>query len=154
MKVRSRHSVMGRPTLKPHVAFCSLCSAHAASSRTVSSPKDCSNSLSSHQAPFHVSLVSDLAFSVTQRKPHLIHTRCRGSRRESIEHHPETTNMNHKDKQDFLPLCKTVTKIVFFPVRRKKIFTRSRKGLGLHLHTPRVRGCERGGVHVPPRDSA
>lgn len=145
---------MGRPTLKPHVALCLLCSARAASSRTVSSPEDCSNSLG---APTRLLLTLALFqishFPVTQRKPHLTHTRCRGSRRESIQHHPETTNMNHKDKQDFLPLCKTVTKIVFFPFRRKKIFfTRSRTGLGLRLHNPPICGCERGQC-VSPRET-
>lgn len=54
-KVRLRHYVMDGPALEPHVTFRCLCC--AASDWTGSSPEDCSNSLCSHQAPFHASSV-------------------------------------------------------------------------------------------------
>lgn len=57
-------------------------------------------------SPPGVFLMSALGkgFPVTERKSRVIHTRCRGSRPTSMQRCPQTTRMNHKDRQDFFSL--------------------------------------------------
>ena len=102
VKVRNRHCVTGSTTPKPHVGLLpNLAETVQLSEWTASSAEDCSDSCVPTRPLLMSALFETFRFTAAERKSRLIRTRCWVSRRESIQHHPKPTKMNHKDKQDF-----------------------------------------------------